>query len=490
MSTVAWVVAGLCLLPITQAELPGPDFRHPVRHHQGNEQVALLGAAPSAALVRPNDVGRLPALGWNSWNAFNCDINEEKFLTAAQKMIDLGFKDAGYEYVNIDDCWSIKDHRDEKTKRMIPDPERFPEGISGTANKIHDMGLKIGIYSSAGTKTCAGYPASIGYETIDAEAWAEWGIDYLKYDNCNVPQNWTDECNFCVPDADNGSLDYINGTCMDDGNYCPPDYDWSKSNTAKRYQIMSDALLAQDRVILYSLCEWGHAGVQYWGNTTAASWRSTGDINTNWDRVLEIFNENSFWGHYTDFWGHSDPDMLEVGNGDSMTPNQWRTHFAMWAAMKSPLLIGADLSNVTDEAVKIMLNKPLLDFNQDPVVGKPAMPYKWGTNADWTFNKTYPAEFWAGRFQQGVMVLMFNPYDATKEKVADFGEIPGLEKGASYKVTDAWTGDDLGCRTGSVLANVGAYDTAVLVVGEKCYGQGNRVMERMGEGFIGRDFTA
>lgn len=158
--------------------------------------------APSLAIKRPHNVGKLPALGWNSWNAYYCDSSEAKLLQAAQYMVDLGFKDAGYVYVNRmcmekthpyhlandngaeDDCWSVQTGRDNVTQRIIPDPIKFPNGINHTAAAIHALGLKFGIYSDAGTLTCGGYPASFGYEQIDADTFAEWGVDYLKYDNC------------------------------------------------------------------------------------------------------------------------------------------------------------------------------------------------------------------------------------------------------------------------------------------------------------------
>jgi len=268
---------------------------------------------------------------------------------------------------------------------------------------------------------------------------------------------------------------------------CPEGYDYTQSNTAKRFAIMRDALLSVNRTILYSLCEWGSAGVQAWGNATGASWRSTGDINANWDRILNILNQNSFYMNNVDFWGHSDPDMLEVGNGN-LTVYQDRSHFALWAAMKSPLLIGADLEKISLEQVEVLKNKHLLAFNQDEVFGKPAMPYKWGTNPDWTFNATHPAEFWAGESQQGTLVLMFNPYEVLNQRVADFGEIPGLEEGGSYEVLDVWSGDSLGCRTGSVLANVAAWDTAVLLVKGRCGGGGGRSGGRFAgrKGYIGK----
>jgi alpha-galactosidase len=160
---------------------------------------------------------------------------------------------------------------------MVPDPVRFPEGIAGIASQIHTLGLKIGLYSSAGTETCAGYPASIGYEYLDAATFAEWGIDYLKYDNCHVPTNWKDEYIACVPDSTHGQK-FPNGTCQDISKTAPADYDWSTSKTAERYRIMRNALHAQNRTILYSLCEWGRANVVSWGNKICHSWRMSGDI--------------------------------------------------------------------------------------------------------------------------------------------------------------------------------------------------------------------
>ncbi|KAI7971725.1 hypothetical protein EIK77_002726 [Talaromyces pinophilus] len=317
-----------------------PDSQAPSRV----TAAALLLTLKSAnALLLPDDVGRLPALGWNSWNAYGCNVDETKIVTAATKLNTTGLQALGYQYVNIDDCWSVKSGRDNVTNRIIPNPDTFPNGINGTAQQVHDLGLKIGIYSSAGYETCAGYPASLGYETIDAQTFAEWGIDYLKYDNCNYPSEWDDEYNACIPDSDYPGVN-PNGTCPGLTNPAPAGYDWSTSNTTKRFNIMRDALVAvQDqRVILYSLCEWGYADVPSWGNGTGNSWRVTGDINATWDRITAIANMNAHELSSVDFWGHNDPDMLEVGNGD-LTIEENRAHFALWAIMKSPLIIGTDV---------------------------------------------------------------------------------------------------------------------------------------------------
>jgi len=446
-----------------------------------------MGMVPfSRGLARKDDVGRLPALGWNSWNAFGCDVDETKILTAANSLVSLGLKDAGYEYVNIDDCWSIKTGRSNITQQIIPDPTKFPDGISGTVAQIHALGLKAGIYSSAGTETCGGYPASIGFEELDATTFASWGIDYLKYDNCGVPTNWTDTYDACVPDSTNGN-DFPNGTCTVDNTTAPANYDWSTSNTAQRYRNMRDALLNQNRTILYSLCEWGQADVEAWGNSTGNSWRMSGDITPNWSRVAEILNENSFQLNAVGFTGHNDADMLEIGNGN-LTLEESRTHFAFWAAMKSPLIIGTALDVLPADHIAILSNPGLLKFSQDPLIGTPATPFKWGVNPNWTFNGSNPAEYWSGASSNGTLVLMMNTLDFNATRSASFAEIPEMKEvverlerrggaelekrqgkpGAAFEVTDLWTGESLGCVEGGLSVSLGSHDTAALLVGGPC----------------------
>ncbi|KAH8878914.1 glycoside hydrolase [Thozetella sp. PMI_491] len=437
----------------------------------------LLQAAREARAAAAADaVGRLPALGWNSWNAFNIDIDEKKVITAAKKIVELGLKDAGYIYVNIDDGWSVKEGRHKKTGRLVPDPKKFPSGINGTTAKVHALGLKFGIYSSAGTHTCAGWPASLEHEEIDAETWAEWGVDYLKYDNCNVPYHWLDECDACSPDSDGGPGPYPNGTCKGlDGNWCEEDYDYTESRTAERFRRMRDALLAQDRPILYSLCEWGFQKVETWATDVGQSWRSSGDIFENWPRVMELLNRNSFKLNYVDFYSRSDPDMLEVGS-KHLNLYETRSHFALWAAMKGPLLIGTDLAVIKPEHLAILKNEVLLAFNQDPKIGKPAMPYKWGTNPDWTWNASFPAEYWSGAFSNpksgavDTLVLVLNNYPKNGTRDVVWAEIPQLSsaKGATYEVTDVWTGKSLGCFKDHISVSIESHDTAVLVIADQC----------------------
>nr|Q5AVQ6.2 RecName: Full=Probable alpha-galactosidase B; AltName: Full=Melibiase B; Flags: Precursor [Aspergillus nidulans FGSC A4]ABF50888.1 putative alpha-galactosidase [Aspergillus nidulans] len=453
------------------------------------EFLALITLISRAnALMRPDGVGRLPALGWSSWNAHECDINATVILTAAAQVVKLGLKDLGYEYINIDDCWSIKTHRDPTTNRMIPDADRFPDGIASVASQIHELGLKVGIYSSAGETTCAGYPASLGYEDIDAETFAEWEIDYLKYDDCGVPDNWKDPYTFCVPDTANNAGPFPNGTCPSLPNPAPANYNWSTSPSAERFRRMLDALNTQDRTILYSLCNWGNAAVNTWGAEIGNSWRMSGDISPGrgevgpdrtriavWERIAEITNEMSFLvREYAEFWGWPDADMLEVGNGEGgMTVAENRAHFALWAAMRSPLLIGTKLDTIRQEHLKILKNPTLLTFHQDPIINRPAYPYKWGYNADYTFDAAHPAEYWSGPSPalEGTLVVMLNSENVTSTRMAVWSEVPELQnqdQGDAFEVMDGWTGEDLGCIKEKYEVELDAHDAAVLVVGNAC----------------------
>ncbi|CAI6334254.1 unnamed protein product [Periconia digitata] len=435
-------------------------------------------AASATPLTLPNSTGKLPALGWNSWNAFRCNINATVFLDAARGLVDLGLRDAGYRYVNVDDCWA-RAERDPVSHELVPDSERFPEGMKMLADEVHGLGLKFGVYSSAGEKTCAGFAASLGWEDVDARTWAGWGVDYLKYDGCGVPDDWKDECDVCTLDGKDEGPDpkYKNDTCIDQTNLCPPGYDFSQSKTALRYRRMRDALLKQNRPIQYDICVGGEAAVSTWGNETGNSWRITTDILPEWSSILMILNRVSFLSHSSNYWGHNNADMLELGN-PPLTLAESRTHFAFWAAVKSPLFIGTPLSSLSSLHLDILLNKHLLAFHQDEVYGGPAEPYKWGTNPDWSFNVSWPAEFWAGRGSEGVLVLMGNWGDGGVEKRAVWGEIPGLMEGASYRVVEGWSGEDKGCFTGSYTAMVESHDTAVLVVkpdGECALRDGNEM---------------
>ncbi|TGZ80885.1 glycoside hydrolase [Ascodesmis nigricans] len=408
--------------------------------------------------------GRTPVMGWNSWNAYRCDINETRVLDAAKELITYGLKELGYVYVNIDDCWSIPNTRDPETLAIIPDPAKFPHGIKWLADQIHALGLKLGIYGDAGETTCAGFPGSLYFEEIDARTWAEWGVDYLKYDNCNVPSSWpSDPYHNCHPDYN--SPHGPNATCINDPLLAPPGYDWSTSPTAERFMRMSEALDKQNRTILLSLCEWGQAGVaEGWGEEVSISWRLTDDIFPRWPVIKHIANYASFFSHSVAFFAHNDLDMLEIGNGN-LTLAEQRTHFSLWAALKSPLLIGTDISALSPAALAILKNHALIAFNQDPKIAAPAQPFNW----NWEYNDDLPAAYWSGRGQEGVMVLLVNWHEKEWGMGVSWGEVPELVQGKGYKVKNGWTGEELGCWKGWE-GMVEKHDTVVLVVGEECEG--------------------
>lgn len=237
----------------------------------------------------------------------------------------------------------------------------------------------------------------------------------------------------------------------------PADYDWSTSRSAERFHRMRDALQQQSRTIQYSMCIWGTAHVEEWGNATGHSWRMWADIRAEWASVAEILNQASFLAHTTDFWSHGDWDMLEVGNG-ALTYEESRTHFALFAALKSPLIIGTRLHDIKPEILDILLNKELLAFNQDPIHGGAALPYKWGINPDKAYNRTHPAEFWAGPSVLGMHVFVLNSLNESVSKTIDFSEVPGLEDGGKYLVHDMWTGEDVGVYSSSLTVELKAHD--------------------------------
>ncbi|KAL4078380.1 glycoside hydrolase family 27 protein [Scleroderma yunnanense] len=389
-------------------------------------------SAPTATPTKA--VGRLPALGWNTWNAFHCNITGDLIVAAANDLKTLGLADAGYQYVNIDDCWAQLT-RDNTTQRIIPDAQKFPNGISGVASQVHSLGLKLGIYSDAGTNTCAGYPGSLGYEEIDAATFTEWGVDYLKYDNCHIPANWTDSCT-------------------------PPGGDWYNSNSAIRYRRMTAALDAQKTPVEYNLCIWGRAYVWQWGSKVGHSWRVTGDITPDWSSILSIITANAAILDYVDFYSHNDMDMMEIGNGN-LTIQEERTHFAVWAFMKSPILLGTTLSNLTTDQLSIISNAALLAFHQDDEFGVPAKPFQ----ATSTSPTTSPPEYYSGKSKKGTHVFILNISNSTATKTFNYANVPGIGE-PPYTITDMWTGTTAAQSASSVSfsVSVDAHDTKAYLI--------------------------
>jgi len=278
-----------------------------------------------------DELAQTPPMGWNSWNKFGCDVSEPLIKEIADAMVASGMKDAGYEYIVIDDCWQVD--RDEKGN-IIADPERFPSGIKALADYIHSKGLKFGVYSCAGSATCQGRPGSRGYQFQDARQYAEWGVDYLKYDWCNN-QN---------------------------------------QNAKGAYKTMSDALKECGRPIVFSICEWGSNKPWEWAEGIGHLWRTTADIQdcfdceVNWGGlgVLAILDKQNGLHKYSGPGHWNDPDMLEVGNG-GMTESEYRAHFSLWCILASPLMAGNDLRDMSESTKEILTNKEVIAVNQDPM---------------------------------------------------------------------------------------------------------------------------
>lgn len=273
-----------------------------------------------------------PPMGWNSWNTFRTDINEKLVKDIADKFEELGLKDAGYTYIVLDDGWMAKE-RDENGS-MVADPVKFPSGIKALADYIHAKGLKFGLYNCAGSKTCAGYPGSRGYEYQDARTYASWDVDFLKYDWCNT----------------------------------------GKINAESAYKTMSDALYKAGRPIVFSICEWGDNKPWEWAKGLGHLWRVTGDIINCWDcevghgtwssfGIWKIINMRKDIRKVAGPGGWNDFDMMEVGNG--MTNEEDRSHFAMWSMLTSPLIMGNDLRSASKETIKTLINKEVIAVNQD-----------------------------------------------------------------------------------------------------------------------------
>jgi alpha-galactosidase len=298
---------------------------------------------PALHKVPDNGLVRTPPMGWNSWNKFAGRIDDATVRSIADAMATNGMKAAGYLYINIDDTW--EGGRD--AQGNIQTNKKFPD-MKGLADYVHRKGLKLGIYSTPGPDTCAGYEGSYGHEAQDARTYAAWGIDYLKYDWCGARMLYTDE------------------------------------EMPAIYQKMGDALQAQKRPIVYSLCQYGRQDVWKWGADVGGNlWRTTGDIRDAWDSMTRIgFGQNDLapWakpGHW------NDPDMLEIGNG-GMSETEYQTHMSLWAILAAPLLAGNDLRSMSPAILSILTNREVLAVNQDKAGRQGSRVWKSGDQEMWT----------------------------------------------------------------------------------------------------------
>ncbi|GER50886.1 alpha-galactosidase-like protein [Striga asiatica] len=337
-------------------------------------------------------LAKTPQMGWSSWNFFACDINEKVIKETADALVSTGLANLGYNYVNIDDCWSelVRDSKPSNVQgQLAAEAKTFPSGIKSLADYVHSKGLKLGIYSDAGAFTCQVRPGSLFHELDDAKLFASWGVDYLKYDNCF-----------------NLGLE-----------------------PEKRYPPMRDALNATGRPIFYSLCEWGVHDPALWAGQVGHSWRTTDDINDSWASMTTIADINDKWASYAGPGGWNDPDMLEVGNG-GMSYQEYRAHFSIWALMKAPLIIGCDVRNITSETLEILANEEVIAVNQDPLGVQGRKVYSYGPHSCY--------QVWAGPLSsQRLAVVLWNRCLKTATITAKWAVL-GLESSVRVSIKDLW----------------------------------------------------
>ncbi len=368
--------------------------------------IVTLAARP----VKPwdNGLALTPPMGWNSWNHFGCDVSSKLIRETADAMVSSGMRDAGYRYVVIDDCWQVA--RDAQG-RLVADSTRFPEGIKSLADYVHSKGLKFGIYTDAGRKTCQGRPGTYGHEEQDARTFAQWGVDYVKED-------------WCYAD----SLD-----------------------APTQYRKFSDALKAAGRPIVLSICEWGSNRPWEWAPPVGNLWRTTGDIDDSWNSVMTILDLSSPHAEVAKPGAWNDPDMLEVGNG-GMSRDEYRAHFSLWAMMAAPLMAGNDLRSMSDETREILTNPEVIAVDQDSA-GMQGTLVQEGPPA---------VQVWSRPLRDGsYAVVLLNRADVPTEITAYWSRV-GLPRGTTARVRDLWTHKDLGPQQGKYGTTVPAHGAVML----------------------------
>lgn len=409
------------VMPAGRPVVPGRATVRPsvevIAHRLGSAQAArrLAALAPPPKQPLPalrdlpdNGLARTPPMGWNSWNRFHCDVSDQLIRQIADAMVSSGMRDAGYVYLNVDDCWMGT--RD--AQGNIHGNERFPD-MKALGDYIHSKGLKFGIYSSPGPKTCQLLEGSLGHEQQDARSYASWGVDYLKYDWCTARAVYSGDEQRAV------------------------------------YQKMGEALQKLERPIVYALCQYGQNGVGEWGVKVGGNlWRTTGDIGDRWDSMERIGFSQDVWTKFASIGHWNDPDMLEIGNG-GMTDIEYTTHLSLWALLAAPLLAGNDLRSMNQATRAILMNKEVIAVNQDPL-GKPAHRVM----------KDGPLEAWVrplkdGSCAAGLFNLGTEPAKV-KLKLSDAGVAEKVQ------VRDLWMHQDRGAAEGSVSAMVAGHGVALL----------------------------
>ncbi|HEY0935948.1 MAG TPA: hypothetical protein VGD91_19680, partial [Trebonia sp.] len=393
-AATALVVPAAMFIPAASALASTVAPAHPSAAPAPRSEVKPAAAAASSY----NGLAATPPMGFNDWNAYGCNVSESLIKQTAAKIVSSGLAADGYQYVNIDDCW-LQSSRS-SSGQLQPDYTKFPDGISGTATYVHSLGLKLGIYEDGGTETCAGYPGSLGHETTDANTFASWGVDYLKYDNCNA----------------------------------------GSESPQTRDTAMSKALAATGRSILFSLCEWGQDSPWTWGPSISNMWRTTGDITATFSSMLSNFHSNVTLASYAGPGHWNDPDMLEVGNGMSSTEDT--SEFSLWSEMAAPLIAGTNLVNASSTTLSILGNKSVIAVDQDSLG-------KQGTEV----SSSGGLDVLAKPLANGdVSVVLFNE-NSSAATISTTASAIGKTGSSSYTLTNLWTGAT-SATTGSISASV------------------------------------
>ena len=362
----------------------------------------------SSPATLDNGLARTPPMGWNSWNHFHCNVSAQLIRETADAMVTSGMRDAGYQYVVIDDCWQVARDRG---GRLVADSARFPGGIKPLADYVHSKGLKFGIYTDAGRRTCQGRPGTYGSEEIDARTFAEWGVDYVKEDWCNSE-----------------GLD-----------------------APTQYTKFRDALAKAGRPIVFSICEWGSNQPWDWAPRTGNLWRTTGDISDRWASMISILDLSSQHGHAARPGAWNDPDMLEVGNG-GMTDDEYRAHFSLWAIMAAPLMAGNDVRTLPVATRDMLTNKEVIAVDQDSM----------GVQGMLVQEPAPDLQVWSKPLADGSRAVVLFNRSALQTVIAASWRAIGLR--GSARVRDLWTHTDVGVMTDRFSATVPAHGVVMVRV--------------------------
>ncbi|MGC2752397.1 MAG: glycoside hydrolase family 27 protein [Candidatus Acidiferrum sp.] len=396
------------------------------RHKRAATGLPFAGLALLSLMIVANvwaqttTIAPTPPMGWNSWNHFADKIDDATVRAQADAMVSSGMRNAGYVYINIDDTW--QGERD--AQGVIHANSKFPD-MKALADYVHGKGLKVGIYSSPGPKTCAGFVGSYGHEEQDAQTYAAWGMDYLKYDLCSFDDMMKQA----------GSPEAAHKMMLD------------------AYVKMHKALLKTGRPIVFSLCQYGADAVWRWGASVGGnSWRTTGDISDNYARMTEIGFEQAGLAKFAGPGHWNDPDMLEVGNG-GMNLEEYRTHMSLWALLAAPLLAGNDLTTMKPETIALLTNKEVIAIDQDRLGKQADRVYTEGTE-----------EIWARTLADGSRAVgIFNRFDWPQTIEVSFREL-GYK--GSVKARDIWADKDLGTLPAHYNARVPGHGVVLLHVSE------------------------